>query len=197
MAEARFNIFRMAKGRFNILGIRNEITQGERLEETGCWSTWSTMRETRMARFTKGGLERSALADLFKHTLSRISTTYGRLSYLASLRSPHSGNYQHHGLFAAFGREEGVKALEESHNQVFREWLAMPLQAQHADLTAYFGEQDAAPESIIRHWRQSRVYRSYLPAAASDAEKALYARDLDVLIEILNYAAAAGRGRAS
>jgi hypothetical protein len=145
----------------------------------------------------KGALERSALADVFKHTLSRIPTAFGRLAYLASLRNPNSGNYHHHGLFMAFGREESVKALVKSHRRVFREWLAMPLQAKHRDLTAYFAELEDPPESVIRHWMHSRVYQSYIPESATRAEKEFYIKELDVLLEVLSYAAGAGRGRAS
>jgi hypothetical protein len=43
-------------------------------------------------------LERSATADLFKNTLSRIPTLFGRLAYLASLRDSNSGIYRHYGL---------------------------------------------------------------------------------------------------
>src|SRR6478672_862944 len=70
----------------------------------------------RMPRFRlKGMLERNALADLWKHTLSQIPSTYGRLAYLASLRDANSGVYRHHGLSAAFGREESVSAMRKSH----------------------------------------------------------------------------------
>ncbi|MDP9115300.1 MAG: hypothetical protein M3O20_16675, partial [Acidobacteriota bacterium] len=75
-----------------------------------------------MPRFKpKGMLERDALADLWKHTLSQIPTVYGRLVYLASLRDPNSGTYRHHGLSASFGREQSIYALRKSHEQTFLE----------------------------------------------------------------------------
>jgi len=68
-----------------------------------------------MRRFKpKGVLERSAAADLWKHTLSRIPTAYGRLMYLGSLRDPNSGIYRHHGLSAAFGREESGRLFSKA-----------------------------------------------------------------------------------
>ena len=82
----------------------------------------------KMPRFKlKGTLERDAVADLWKHTLSQIPTTYGRLVYLASLRDPNSGSYRHHGLSAAFGREQSTYALRTSHEQTFLQWLNLPL----------------------------------------------------------------------
>ena len=87
-----------------------------------------------MPRFkAKGMLERNALADLWKHTLSQIPSTYGRLVYLASLRDPNSGSYRHHGLSAAFGREESGSALRKSHEDIFLEWLKMPLAQKNAE----------------------------------------------------------------
>ena len=82
-------------------------------------------------------LERNALADLWKHTLSQIPNTYGRLAYLASLRDPNSGSYRHYGLSAAFGREDSTLALRKSHEDTFLEWLQMPLSAKTEALRAH------------------------------------------------------------
>src|ERR1700682_6509675 len=95
-------------------------------------------RNRKMPRFkSKGMLERNALADLWKHTLSQIPTTYGRLAYLASLRDPNSGAYRHHGLSAAFGREECGKALKQSHERIFSEWLNLAFAEKSWDLRNY------------------------------------------------------------
>ncbi len=82
-------------------------------------------------------LERSALADLCKQTLSRIPTWSGKLVYLASLRDVHSGTYKHYGLISVFGRDEAVKALRESHQAAFRSWLALSLAEKNDDLRQY------------------------------------------------------------
>jgi hypothetical protein len=79
-------------------------------------------------------LERSATADLFKNTLARIPTVFGRLAYLASLRDANSGIYSHHGLAAIFGRDESRKALSQSHQAVFQEWLNLALREKKEDL---------------------------------------------------------------
>src|SRR5580658_3729115 len=91
-----------------------------------------------MPRFKpKSVLETSAISDLWKHTLSRIPTLFGRLAYLAGLRDPNSGAYRHHGLSAVFGREESGKALRESHEQAFVEWLKLSLAEKHGDLVSH------------------------------------------------------------
>jgi hypothetical protein len=130
-------------------------------------------------------LERSALADLCKHTLSHIPTVSGRLVYLATLRDSHSGTYRHHGLISAFGRDEAVKALRESHEAAFQQWLNLPLAEKNDDLREYLLALEEPQEEIVGHWLQSGVFRSYVPASAKKAETDLFCRDLETLLELL------------
>ena len=88
-------------------------------------------------------LERTATADLFKNTLSRIPTVFGRLAYLASLRGPDSGVYGHHGLTLMFGREESKRALARSHHTFHFSERAV----QHQSLRALFLRQVAIPRT--------------------------------------------------
>src|ERR1700689_2035944 len=119
-------------------------------------------------------LERSALADLCKHTLSRIPTMCGRLIYLATLRDVNSGTYRHHGLITAFGRDEAVRALQESHNASFQGWLQLSLAEKNEDLRDYLRALDDPEEEIVQYWLQSGVYRNYVPAAAMKPETELF-----------------------
>jgi|HubBroStandDraft_2_1064218.scaffolds.fasta_scaffold130226_1 hypothetical protein len=130
-------------------------------------------------------LERSALADLCKHTLSRIPTLSGRLIYLATLRDLHSGTYRHHGLIAAFGRDEAVRALRESHQAAFQGWLKLSLSEKSEDLRDYLMALDDPREEIVRHWLQSGIYRSYVPASAIKAESDLFCHDLEMLLALI------------
>lgn len=130
-------------------------------------------------------LERSALADLCKHTLSHIPTLSGRLVYLATLRDVNSGTYKHHGLTAAFGRDESVRALRESHQATFQGWLNLSMSEKNEDLREYLRGLDDPQEEVVEHWLQSGVYRSYVPAAAMDVETELFCRDLETLLQLL------------
>jgi hypothetical protein len=151
-----------------------------------------------MPRFkVKGVLERDPVADLWKHTLSKIPTIYGRLAYLAGLRDARTGVYQHHGLAATFGREESKRTLGESHRQVFAEWLALPLAEKAANLRSYLAvaeeTTEESQETILTHWQRSGQHRVQFPASASAAERALFTQELDLLIELLR-AEPAGAG---
>lgn len=132
-----------------------------------------------------GVLERSAAADLWKHTLSRIPTVYGRLSYLASLRDPNSGIYRHHGLSAAFGRDASAKALKESHEQAFTEWLSFSLAEKNDDLLSYLNTLDDPPDLVVNHWLRTKLHRLQVPGSARTMERELFYRDLEALLETL------------
>lgn len=151
-----------------------------------------------MPRFkSKGMLERTALADLWKHTLSQIPTLYGRLVYLASLRDSNSGAYRHHGLSAAFGREESGKALKQSHESTFSEWLKLALAEKSRDLGTYLQGLDDPQGIVVGHWLRSEHYRAQIPDSAHPMESELFHRDLEALLQILRNAGDAeplGRG---
>ena len=139
-----------------------------------------------MPRFRpKGVLERSASGDLWKNTLSRIPTVYGRLAYLASLRDQNSGIYRHHGLSTLFGREESCKALRESHVIVFQEWLNLPLSEKYVELTGYLNSLEDSSKVVLDHWIRAGSYKNLLPDGARKPEIELFSRDLAALVEVV------------
>ena len=143
-------------------------------------------RGFRMPRFRpKGMLERNALADLWKHTLSQIPSIYGRLVYLASLRDANSGIYRHHGLSAAFGREESLGAMRKSHEDTFREWLSLPLPPKSADLATYFQNVDENPRQVVIYLARARPYLSQIPDSASPAQRRQFKMEMEILLELI------------
>ena len=138
-----------------------------------------------MPRFKpKGTLERNALADLWKHTLSQVPSTYGRLVYLASLRDANSGTYRHHGLSAAFGREESLSALRKSHEDTFREWLNLSLPSKSADLITYFQNVDENPRQVFTYLARATPYLSQVPDSASPAQRRQFKMEMEILLEL-------------
>ena len=139
-----------------------------------------------MPRFRpKGMLERNALADLWKHTLSQVPSIYGRLVYLASLRDANSGIYRHHGLSAAFGREESLSALRKSHEDTLREWLNLPLPSKSEDLVTYFQNVDENPRQVVAYLARATPYLSQLPDSASPAERRQFKMEIEILLELI------------
>ena len=154
----------------------------------GQGSVWrvTTYNKHRMPRFKlKGALERSASADLWKHTLSRIPTAYGRLTYLVSLRDPNSGIYRHHGLASVFGRDESIRALRESHDRSFLEWLLLDLELKIADLQEYIAGLDDDGEVVLKYLASSARNEFQLPEGAREADRFLFHRDFEKAVALL------------
>jgi hypothetical protein len=147
-----------------------------------------------MPRFqVKGTLTRDALADLWKHTLSRIPTVTGQLTYLASLRDSNTGTYRHHGFAATFGRDESVRALRESHEMVFRQWLGMSMAERADDLRDYLNSTGEPATTIAQYWRTSNYLTTLIPSSSLEMERELFRNDLEALLRIIqNEKAGAG-----
>jgi hypothetical protein len=130
----------------------------------------------------KGLLAKTASQDLEKHTLSKISTLYGQLSYLASLRDKNSGAYRHHGLSAAFGKEEAAQALREAHEAIFLEWISLTLSDKYDDLWKYLAGLDVPIKDAIEHWRQTGAILALVPQGASEASRQHFLSDVGALM---------------
>jgi hypothetical protein len=129
--------------------------------------------------------DRSAASDLWRHTLSQIPTTFGRLVFLSTLRDPNTGVYAHYGFAQRVGEEAADEALQQSHWQCFSEWLAFSLEEQKADLDLYLSGIDSDKRTILETWTRSKPYRNLIPARAMEIERRLYNSDLETLLELL------------
>jgi len=129
--------------------------------------------------------DRSPASDLWRHTLSQIPTTFGRLVFLSTLRDPNTGVYAHYGFAQRVGEQAADMALRQSHSQNFSEWLAFSLEEQKADLDLYLSGIDSDKRTILDTWRRTRPYRNLIPAAAMEVERRLYNADLETLLELL------------
>src|SRR5689334_15656747 len=87
--------------------------------------------------------DRSPASDLWRHTLSQIPSTFGRLVFLSTLVDQNTGIYNHYGFAQRVGDEAAHQALKESHLQCFSEWLVFGLDEQKADLDLYLSEIDS------------------------------------------------------
>src|SRR5262245_62057658 len=110
--------------------------------------------EMKSRSFSKG-----AAPDLWRQTLSQIPSMFGRLVYLAMLRDSNTGEYQHHGLATVFGEEEANKAMRQSHEDVFAEWLAYTLAQQKQDLELYVAGLEPDRRKVVETWSKLEPYR--------------------------------------
>ena len=123
--------------------------------------------------------------DLWRHTLSRIETVFGRLEYLASLRNLHTGRYEHFGLEQRFGSDEANSTLRISHEAVFSDWVAFSLEAQKREVLHYLALRRESAEEIVATWLQVKPFATWVPANRRAAERSLFLGDLDLLLELI------------
>jgi hypothetical protein len=130
--------------------------------------------------------------DLWRRTLAQIPSVFGRLDYLARLRDPNTGVYQHHGLAQVFGAAEADRAMRESHLASFQEWLNLSMEHQKTDLAVFFSGLLVERQTLIETWLRLGHYRNLIPAAAPEAERALFLADVEALLRALRSAPADG-----
>ena len=131
------------------------------------------------------GLDRRAVADVWRHTLSQIPSVFGRLVYLSGLRNPNSGRYDHHGLALVFGADDSNRALKKSHKQVFAEWLSFNLEQQMADLNLYLSDLPEDKKTVIQAWTLLKPYKNLMPSNAKAVERRLYLSELQTMLELI------------
>lgn len=118
-------------------------------------------------------------AELWRKTLQRIPTHFGRLVFLASLRDTLTGRYAHPPLSQIVGREITDRTLCHSHHEIFAQWLSFSLSRQKADLDEYLLSSHPLFDLAI--------YRDLVPGSAHQVERQLYLTDLETLLELLRF----------
>lgn len=131
--------------------------------------------------------EDGAASNLWRHTLARIPSLFGRISYLASLRNANTGMYEHHGFAQRFSAAEADQVLRASHIGLFNEWLALGLQDQKLDLEEYLSGLDENIASVIATWVRLAPYQSCLPVGTRAVERELFMSDFHIILEMLMY----------
>ena len=116
---------------------------------------------------------------MWRKTLSRIPTQFGRLVFLSSLRDTLTGLYSHPPLSQIVGGEITDRTLCHSHHEIFSQWLGFTLAQQKADLDEYLMETHAPLELV--------PYRDIAPGTAHQVERQLYLTDLETLLELLRF----------
>lgn len=130
-------------------------------------------------------LDESPAADLWRRTLSQIPTLFGRLVYLASLRDPNTGLYQHFGFAQRFSDREADKTMRRSHVNVFADWLNLSLEEQRGDLSRYLESLQGEKEMIVANWTRFPPFPGFIPAQAREGERNLFLADMKIMLELL------------
>jgi hypothetical protein len=127
---------------------------------------------------------RKLTEDLTERTLASISSEYGKLIYLASLRDLASGVYRHEGLEALYSAGSMQEALLQAHREVCGRIMEMPLALQEKDLLSCWQGFEADAEGIIGNWKESEAYRTLMPFGLPDFMRTLFCSNIETLLSV-------------
>lgn len=130
--------------------------------------------------------EQEALDTLWLSNLSHIKTFYGRLVYLAGLRNPDTGRYEHYGLTLDATAGSAHRAFRRIHETIFREWVRISLEQKMADVEAYIAGIDQVDESeLIDAWLRLTPYKNLVPASIQGPERQMHVSDFEAILGLL------------
>lgn len=119
--------------------------------------------------------------------LARIGTSYGRLVYLAALRNPDNGRYEHFGFTA--GSPYSLLAsrhLKRLHEAIFTEWVGSSLELKKADIDLYISSIDHVDRfGLIDAWLRLTPYMNLPPATIQGPERQRHISDSETILCLL------------
>jgi hypothetical protein len=122
---------------------------------------------------------------LWIRDLSQIETFYGRLVYLAGLRNPDNGRYEHFGC--APGSSVVVsRNLKKIHETIFRDWIGLSLERKKADIELYIATVDQGDRRLlVDAWLRLTPYRNLVPASVQGPERQRHISDFEAILGLL------------
>lgn len=124
-------------------------------------------------------------AEIWVRDLAHIQTSYGRLVYLAGLRNPDTGRYEHYGSDGAARAEIG-KELKRIHEDIFKEWVSYPLERKKADIEVYIdGISQVDKSDLIDAWLRLTPYKNLVPASIQGPERQKHVSDFEAILGLL------------
>lgn len=127
----------------------------------------------------------AASDDSWVRDVYQIETAYGRLVYLANLRNPDSGRYEHFGADASESASAN-RTLRGLHEAIFRQWISLPLQSKKEDIELYIaGINRADYTELIDAWLRLTPYKNLVPATIQGPERQKHISDFEAILGLL------------
>ena len=117
--------------------------------------------------------------------LSRIRTAYGRLVYLAGLRDPNTGKYEH---FGSGSVEMSIvsRHLKRTHESIFTEWVGYSLEKKMSEVEEYIASlHDVDRKDLIDAWLRLTPYKNLVPASIQGPERHKHISDFEAILGLL------------
>jgi hypothetical protein len=127
---------------------------------------------------------RAVIEDFSSQTLAAISSDFGRLYYISSLKDSLSGRYQHEGLMSLYSESAVQAALCHCHEELFGRILETPLSEQAQDLRACLDSAGDRYWEVIESWRKNRDFEEMCPAGLPHYLHDLFCSNLGALLAV-------------
>lgn len=123
--------------------------------------------------------------EIWARDLTQIRTSYGRLVYLAGLRNPDTGRYEHYGSTTST-RTHASRTLKHIHEQIFNEWISHPLEIKKSDIDLYItGIDQVGRAELIDAWLRLTPYKNLVPASIQGPERHRHISDFEAILGLL------------
>ncbi len=129
--------------------------------------------------------EREISEEVWVRDLAHIRTSYGRMVYLAGLRNPDTGRYEHFGSTTT-ARAQTSRILKQIHEEVFNEWVRHPLERKKTDIDLYITGIDQVDRAeLIDAWLRLTPYKNLVPASIQGPERQRHISDFEAILGLL------------
>ena len=127
---------------------------------------------------------RAVVEDFSSQTLAAISSVFGRLYYVSSLKDSTSGRYEHDGLTSVYPENAVQAALSHCHEELFSRILETPLSEQERDLRLCLRSAGDKYWDVVESWRESRYFQNRCPEGLPDYLHDLFNSNMGALLSI-------------
>jgi hypothetical protein len=129
---------------------------------------------------------RAVVEDFSSQTLAAISSVYGRLYYVSSLKDSNSGRYEHDGLMSLYHENAVQAALSHCHEELFSRILETPLREQESDLRACLGSAGTKYWDVVENWGETRCFQNMCPEGLPDYLHDLFCSNMGALLAMFS-----------
>jgi len=129
---------------------------------------------------------RAVIEDFSSQTLAAISSDFGRLYYVSSLKDSDSGRYEHDGLTSLYPENAVQAGLSHCHEELFSRILETPLNDQARDLRECLGSAGDKYWDVVENWRETCYFREMCPEGLPDYLQNLFCSNMGALLAIFS-----------
>lgn len=129
---------------------------------------------------------RTVIEDFSSQTLAAISSVFGRLYYVSSLKDSDSGRYEHEGLTSLYPPNAVQAALSHCHEELFSRTLETSLSDQERDLLVCLDSAGDRYWEVVESWLEDSYFQNMCPEGLPDYLQDLFCSNMKALLSILS-----------